>query len=102
MSRSGIDDPARQKKLVDLLLGLLDDARARGDQDRRGVAVDAEYEQQVRRTIAARAEARARWRAAKLAAKATPPEIEWPDDWPAEWILTDDALEAAVTDECPF
>ena len=40
-----------------------------------GVAVDAEYEQKVRRAIAARAEARARWRAAtaKRAAKTNPP-----------------------------
>jgi hypothetical protein len=64
-----------------------------------GVAVDTEYEQEVRRTIAARAEARARWRAAKRAAKTTPAEIEWPDDWPAEWIPSD---EDVSFDEIPF
>lgn len=64
-----------------------------------GVAIDTEYEQQVRRTIAARAEARARWRAAKLAAKTNPAEIEWPDDWPAEWIPSD---EGVSFDEIPF
>lgn len=64
-----------------------------------GVAIDIEYEQQVRRSIAARTEARARWRAAKLAAKTNPPEIEWPDDWPAEWIPGDDD---ASYDEVPF
>lgn len=57
-----------------------------------GVAVDAEYEQQVRRTIAARAEARA-------AARTTPTEIEWPDDWPVEWIPSEDG---APVDEIPF
>lgn len=55
-----------------------------------GVAIDGEYEQQIRRTIAARAEARARWRAAKLAAKTNPPAIEWSDDWPSEWIPSDE------------
>jgi len=65
-----------------------------------GVAVDAEYEQQIRRTIAARAEARARWRAAKLAAKAKPLEIEWPADWPPEWIPSD--ADEASFDEIPF
>jgi len=64
-----------------------------------GVAIDTEYEQQVRRTIAARAEARARWRAAKLAAKTNRVEIEWPDDWPAEWIPSD---EGVSFDEIPF
>jgi hypothetical protein len=64
-----------------------------------GVAVDTEYEQQVRRTIAARADARARWRAAKRAAKTNPAEIEWPDDWPAEWIPSD---EEVSFDESPF
>lgn len=65
-----------------------------------GVAIDAEYEQQVRRTIAARAEGRARWRAAKLAAKTKPREIEWPDDWPAEWIP--DENNGVSLDEIPF
>jgi len=64
-----------------------------------GVAIDPEYEQQVRRSIAARAEARAQWRAAKLAAKTNPPEIEWLDDWPAEWIPGD---EDAAYGEVPF
>jgi len=64
-----------------------------------GVVVDTEYEQQVRRTIAARADARARWRAAKRAAKTNPAEIEWPDDWPAEWISSD---EEVSFDEGPF
>jgi hypothetical protein len=31
-----VDDPARLKKLVDLLVGVLDDARARPDDSRRG------------------------------------------------------------------
>lgn len=69
-----------------------------------GVAIDAEYEQQVRRSIAARAEARARWRAAKLAAKTNPPEIDWPDDcpveWETEWIPNDQ--DDAPFEECPF
>lgn len=65
-----------------------------------GVAIDAEYEQQVRRTIAAQAEGRARWRAAKLAAKTKPREIEWPDDWPAEWIPNEN--DEASLDEIPF
>ena len=51
-----------------------------------GVAIDAEYEQQIRRTIAVRAEAGARRRAAKLAARTQPTEIEWPDDRLPEWI----------------
>lgn len=65
-----------------------------------GVAVDAEYEQQIVRTIAARA----RWRAAKLAEKTRPIEIEWPDDWPIEWIPNDDGPESSSGsfDECPF
>jgi hypothetical protein len=49
------------------------------------VAVDAEHEQQIRRTIAARAEARARRRAAKLAERAKPITFEWRADWP-EWM----------------
>jgi hypothetical protein len=65
-----------------------------------GVAIDAEYEQQVRRTIAARAAGRARWRASKLAAKTKPREIEWPDDWPVEWIPSED--DEASLDEIPF
>lgn len=64
-----------------------------------GVAIDAEYEREVRHTIAARTEARARWRAARLAAKTKPPEIEWTDDWPAEWIPSD---EDVSFDEIPF
>lgn len=67
-----------------------------------GVAVDAEYEQLIRRTITARAEARARWRAAKLAEKNRSIEVEWPDDWPMEWIPTQDASnEVVAIDECP-
>jgi hypothetical protein len=65
-----------------------------------GIAVGTEYEQQVRRTIAARAATHAQWRAAKLAARTNPPEIEWPDDWPAEWIPSD-ANEPSF-DEIPF
>lgn len=65
-----------------------------------GVAIDAEYEQRVRRTIAARAEGRARWRAAELAAKTKPREIEWLDDWPAEWIPNEN--DEASLDEIPF
>lgn len=60
------------------------------------VAIDAEYEQLVRRTIAARAEGWARWRAAKLAAKTKPREIEWP----AEWIPNEN--DEASLDEIPF
>ena len=51
-----------------------------------GVAVDPEYEAQLRRAIAGRAAWRARRRAEKLAAKTRPIKIEWPDDWPVEWI----------------
>lgn len=65
-----------------------------------GVAIDAGYEQQVRHSIAARAEARARWRAAKLAAKTNPPEIDWPDDWPVEWIPSDQ--DGTPFEESPF
>jgi hypothetical protein len=65
-----------------------------------GVAIDAEYEQQVQRSIATRAEARARWRAAKLAAKTNPPEIDWPHDWPVEWIPSDQ--DDAPFEEIPF
>jgi hypothetical protein len=64
-----------------------------------GVAVDPEYEVQLRLTIAARAKWRARRRAEKLAAKTRPVEIEWPDDWPVEWILTEPDVEL---DDCPF
>lgn len=68
-----------------------------------GVTVDAEHEQQIRRTIAARAEARARWRAAKLAEKTRPIEIEWPDDWPIEWIPNDEEPESGASlDGNPF
>ena len=55
-----------------------------------GVEVDAAYEQQLRRTIMARAAARATWRTEKLAAKTRPVEIEWPADWPIEWTPTDE------------
>jgi hypothetical protein len=51
-----------------------------------GVAVAAEYEAQVRLTIASIAKARARLAAEKLAASMRPRESEWPDDWPIEWI----------------
>jgi hypothetical protein len=64
-----------------------------------GVAVDPEYEAQLRRSIAARAARRARRRAEKLAAKTRPVDIRWPDDWPVEWILTEPDVEL---DDCPF
>jgi hypothetical protein len=54
------------------------------------VTIDAEYEQQIRRTIGARANARARWRAVKLAAKTKSSAIEWHDDWPTAWIPSDE------------
>ena len=63
-----------------------------------GVAVDAEYEQQVRRTLAARAEARA----AKLAERTELSTFEWPADWPVEWILGDEDEETASSCESPF
>jgi hypothetical protein len=66
-----------------------------------GVAVDPEYEAQLRRSIAARAGWRARRRAEKLAAKTRPVEIEWPDDWPVEWIPTEEDADA-VFDDIPF
>lgn len=58
-----------------------------------GVAVEAEYEQQIRRTVTARAEARARWRAAKLAERTKPPTSERSADWPVEWIPEDQEAE---------
>ncbi len=64
-----------------------------------GIAVAAEYEQQIRHTIAARAEARARWRAAKLTAESRLSELEWPDDGPAQWDVHD---EGSSPDEIPF
>jgi hypothetical protein len=66
-----------------------------------GVAVDPEYEAQLRRTIAARAGWRARRRAEKLATKTRPVEVEWPDDWPVEWIPSE-ADGDAVLDDIPF
>jgi hypothetical protein len=66
-----------------------------------GVAVDPDYEAELRRTIAARAGWRARRRAVKLAAKSQPVEIAWPDDWPVEWIPTD-AEADPMLDEIPF
>jgi hypothetical protein len=63
------------------------------------VAVDPEYEAQLRQSIAGRAAWRARRRAEKLAAKTRPVEISWPDDWPVEWILTEPDVEL---DDCPF
>ena len=66
-----------------------------------GVAVDPEYEAQLRRTIAARAGWRARRRAEKLAAKTRPVEIEWPDDWPVEWIPSESEADVAF-DDIPF
>jgi hypothetical protein len=65
-----------------------------------GVAVDAEYEQQIRRMIAARAYARARRCAAKLTAKTRLIEMESPADWPAEWIPRHDGNTSF--DEIPF
>lgn len=53
-----------------------------------GVAVAAEYEAQVRLTIANIAKARATRAAEKLAANTPPPAIEWSDAWPGEWIPT--------------
>jgi hypothetical protein len=66
-----------------------------------GVAVDPEYEAQLRLTIVARAARRARRRAEALAAKTPPVETEWPDDWPVEWIPTE-ADADTVLDDCPF
>jgi len=66
-----------------------------------GVAVDPEYEAQLRLMIVARTKWRARQRAEELAAKTRPVEIEWPDDWPVEWIPTE-AEADAVLDDCPF
>jgi hypothetical protein len=63
-----------------------------------GVAVDPEYEAQLRQAIAARAAWRERRRAEKLAAKTRPVEIEWPDDWPAEWIPSELEADAALDD----
>lgn len=66
-----------------------------------GVAVDDEYERQIRHTVAARAAARARRRAEKLAAGTQPLEIEWPLDGPMEWLLDDEP--AAMSDDAiPF
>ncbi len=70
-----------------------------------GVAVDPDYEAQLRLAIAARAKWRARRRAEKLAAKTPPVEIDWPDDWPVEWIPTDAEADVdvdVVFDDCPF
>jgi len=68
-----------------------------------GVEVDAAREQELRRSVAARAEARARWRAATLAAKARPVEVTWPADWPTEWIPVDEGWKGAVwPDDIPF
>lgn len=64
-----------------------------------GVEVSAEYEQQVRQAIAARAELRARRRAAKLAAETPPPPVDWPVDWTDEWGPSDDA---DGPDDIPF
>lgn len=64
-----------------------------------GVAVDAEYEQQLRRTIAARAEARARRRATRLAERSRPSELEWLEVWPDDWIAY---REGVPLDELPF
>lgn len=66
-----------------------------------GVAVDPEYEAQLRRTIAARAGWRAKRRAEKLAAKTRPVEVEWPDDWPVEWIPSEADGDAMLGD-IPF
>jgi hypothetical protein len=68
-----------------------------------GMAVDPEYEAQLRLTIAARAKWRARRRAEKLAAKTQTQavDIEWPHDWPVEGILTD-AETDVVFGDCPF
>ncbi len=67
-----------------------------------GVDVDAAYEQQLRRTITARAAARATWRTEKLAAKTLSVEIEWPADWPIEWIPTDEDENVISIDANPY
>lgn len=59
-----------------------------------GVAIDAEYEAQIRRTIAARAEARARQRAARLSKESERTDTECPDDWAPEWIAGDEDFDA--------
>jgi hypothetical protein len=63
-----------------------------------GVAIDAEYEQQIRRTVAASAVERARRRAAKLAERTKPPILE-PTEGFIEWIPED---QDAEYDESPF
>jgi hypothetical protein len=67
-----------------------------------GVEVDAAYEQQLRRTIVARAAARATWRKEKVAAKTRPVEIEWPADWPIEWTPTDEDENVISIDANPY
>ena len=52
-----------------------------------GVAVPAEYEAQVRLTIASIAKARAKRAAERLAASTRPLEPVW-EAWPGEWIST--------------
>lgn len=64
-----------------------------------GVAVAAEYEAQVRLTIASTAKARARRAAEKLAASTPPPEIEWVDEWHGGWIPALEDGEAGHSDE---
>jgi hypothetical protein len=66
-----------------------------------GVAVDPEYEAQLRRTIAARAGWRGKRRAEKLATKTRPVGVEWPDDWPVEWIPSEADGDAMLGD-IPF
>jgi hypothetical protein len=65
-----------------------------------GVAVDEAYEQQVRRTIAARAAVRARRRAEELTVATRSLELDWPLDWPVEWMPADEP-ESGV-DDIPF
>jgi hypothetical protein len=52
-----------------------------------GVAVPAEYEAQVRLTIASIGKARAKRAAERLAASTRPVEPVW-EAWPGEWIST--------------
>ena len=62
-----------------------------------GIAVDEQHEQQLRRTVAARAAARARHGADKLAVERQPLEIDWPIEW-----LPDDESVVSSADEIPF
>jgi hypothetical protein len=56
-----------------------------------GVAIDGEYEQAVRRSVAGKAEARARWRAAKLAKELAENARQREIEFLTGWIFDDDA-----------